>query len=295
MTYHSDLYPFQSKKMDIQGNQIHYIDEGKGSVLLFSHAPLGSSFMYRNFIKILRKKYRCIALDYPNFGLSTASSTFKASLESQSQILEAFIDRLKLNNIFILGHDTGGPSAFKVAIDHSKQFKGLVLTDTIIYPVSEYPKISRMLSLVGSAPFSYLNAVSNFLVRLTFNFGVQSRNLSKAELRQYYDLFDTKEKRRQITRMLYNLKESEHFMQSIQKGFETTLKHKPALLMYGDNDPVKEMGIADRIHHLLPNSELFLIPNEGHFPHEGQAEMMAQIIDDWMAKVLENQFKPLAV
>lgn len=280
--YNKNLYPFQSKWINIDGNQIHYIDEGQGELILFSHPPLASSFMYRNFIPILSQNYRCIAIDYPQFGASTAAEHYEQSLAAQSEVLKKFILALGLKDIFVLGHDTGGPCAFKVAIEWPQLFKGLILTNTIIFPISEYPRISKMLGIVGSSFFSWLNANTNLLVNLTFNFGIRTRKLSKEEKSVYKEMFNTRKKRKQITTILYNLKESEDFMKDIKYGFETILNTKPALLIYGEFDPVNEMGISDRIHKLLPNSELFLIDKEGHFPHEAKPKQMSNIIHQWI-------------
>jgi haloalkane dehalogenase len=282
--YNTNLYPFDSKWINIDGNNIHYIDEGEGEIIVFSHPPLASSFMYRDFVKTLRNNYRCVAIDYPKFGLSTASSGYKMNIEGQSRILEKFISKLNLKDIYILGHDTGGPSAFGAAINHPELFKGIILTDTIIYPISEYKKLTKILEIAGSKFFTWFNATTNFLVNATFKYGVRTRKLTREERGEYKRMFNTREKRRQITQMLFNLKESEVFMKKIKQGFETTLNSKPTLLIYGENDPVKEIGIADRIHQLMPNSELFLIDKEGHFPHEGQPKQMSQIIHHWIEK-----------
>lgn len=283
-TYNKKLYPFESKWIDLDGNNIHYVDEGQGEIILFSHPPLASSFMYRDFIKVLHNNYRCIAIDYPKFGLSTASIDYKMSIEGQGKILEKFILKLNLKGIYILGHDTGGPSAFGVAVKHPELFKGLILTDTIIYPVCEYKKLTKMLGIVGGKFFTWFNATTNFLVNGTYKYGVKTRKLTKEEKGEYKRMFNTREKRKQITQMLFNLKESEQFMAKIKRGFETTLNTKPTLLIYGENDPVKKLGIADRTHRLMPNSQLFLIDKEGHFPHEGQSKGMSEIIHHWIAK-----------
>ena len=283
-SYNKKLYPFKSNWISIQGNNVHYIDEGKGDVILFSHPPVASSFMYRDLIQYLSGKYRCIAIDYPAFGLSQSSHDYQPSIEGQSIILEKFILNLGLEGIYVLGHDTGGPSAFGVAINYPHLFKGIILTDTIIYPVSEYHTLNRMLGIVGGKLFTWFNATTNFLIKGTYRYGIRTRKLSKEERKEYKLMFNTKEKRKHITRMLYNLKESERFMLRIKKGFELTLNNKNALLIYGEKDPVQELGIADRIHKLLPNSDLFLIKEEGHFPHEGQPKKMSEIIHDWIEK-----------
>ena len=253
--------------------------------ILFSHPPLGSSYMYRDLVKLLKERYRCIAIDYPGFGLSIPHNHYGVSIEGQSCILKKFIEQLELQNIYVLGHDTGGPSAFAVAILNPGWFKGLILTDTIIYPVSEYRKISIMLGIVGSRFFTWLNAYTNLLVSATTKYGIRTRRLTLEERSEYNRMFDTPAKRKRVTQMLHSLKQSEIFMEHIKLGFETTLNDKPTLLIYGEKDPVNELGISRRIHLLMPNSELFFINNEGHFPHEAQPAKMCQIVDNWINRL----------
>ena len=45
------LYPFQSRIVEIDGNHIHYIDEGSGPILFLLHPSIGWSFMYADIIK----------------------------------------------------------------------------------------------------------------------------------------------------------------------------------------------------------------------------------------------------
>src|SRR6266571_498398 len=93
------LYPFQSRFVEIDGNRIHYIDEGSGPLLLFLHPGLGWSFTYRNVIKELRSRFRCVALDLPGFGLSQAGAGYQHTLTKDSLLLERFIQELGLVDI----------------------------------------------------------------------------------------------------------------------------------------------------------------------------------------------------
>ncbi len=293
MSYHTELFPFESRWVDIGQHSIHYVDEGKGPVILFSHAALGSSFMFRKFIEILSPFYRCIALDYLGFGLSSDVPSQNYSILTQSYILQEFIHRLNLTDIIGLGHDTGGPSLFRVAAEHPNLFQGLILTDTLIFPSYTYERIHRMLSLVGSGLFQWVNAQTNFLAKATFSRGITTRKLSQEEKRQYEQLFSTPHKRRRITQLLYSLREESKMMEELSQAFKKHLKDKPSLLIYGEKDPLTQLGIPQRIHEMLSKSELLFVEKEGHFPHEGQPEFMANSIHQWIqALKLESLKKP---
>ena len=71
-----DLYPFESRYADVGGARVHYVDEGTGPPLLLLHGNPTWSFLYRDIIRGLRDRYRCLAVDYPGFGLSGPASDY---------------------------------------------------------------------------------------------------------------------------------------------------------------------------------------------------------------------------
>ena len=68
-----ELFHFESRFLELEnGIRVHYVDEGKGPTILMLHGNPSWSFLYRKIILALRNSYRCIALDYPGFGLTEA-------------------------------------------------------------------------------------------------------------------------------------------------------------------------------------------------------------------------------
>ncbi len=56
-------YPFDHKYIKLESGIMHYVEEGKGDVILFVHGTPTWSFLYRDFIKIFSENYRAIAID----------------------------------------------------------------------------------------------------------------------------------------------------------------------------------------------------------------------------------------
>jgi haloalkane dehalogenase len=71
------LFPFESRFVEPDGNVVHYVDEGSGPILLMLHGSPVWSFVYRDVIAALRDRFRCIALDFPGFGLSTGAPSYR--------------------------------------------------------------------------------------------------------------------------------------------------------------------------------------------------------------------------
>jgi haloalkane dehalogenase len=283
-SYPENLYPFESKWTIVNSHHIHYIDEGKGETILFCHPPVSSSFMYRNMIKRLSIKFRCIALDFPGFGLSEIAPAIghTQSINAQSEIVAGFIQTLRLNAVYLLMQECGGHAAIKVFLQHPEKLKGIIITDTIIFPVSTYSRIKTMLSLIHGGIFNSINSNFNFLIRAMTRFGINNRKLSREERNTYKAMFSTKTIRRASTRMLHQLVVEEELLSQIQTAFETTFNKLPALIIYGEKDPLTKMEVPQRVNKMLPNSELHFIEGEGHFPHEGEPEKMSDLITSWI-------------
>jgi len=100
-------YPFSSNYFDINGQKLHYIDEGKGETILFVHGTPSWSFDYRNIIKKLKENFRCVAVDHIGFGLSDKQEHYDYSTQNHSKTLEKFVIEKQLSNITLVVHDFG--------------------------------------------------------------------------------------------------------------------------------------------------------------------------------------------
>jgi haloalkane dehalogenase len=104
-----DPFPFESRFVTIDGHTIHYVDEGSGPALLLLHGNPTWSFVYRDVIHALRDEFRCVALDYPGFGLSSPRPGYRCLPEEHTHVVTAFVDALGLSGVTLVAHDWGGP------------------------------------------------------------------------------------------------------------------------------------------------------------------------------------------
>jgi pimeloyl-ACP methyl ester carboxylesterase len=175
------------------------------------------------------------------------------------------------------------PCPYSLKYPHWLQ--GVILTDTIIFPVSQYPKLLKMLNVVNSKIFNLINSNFNLVIKILTTSGVKKRRMTREEKDTYKAMFNTKQARRTSIILLHQLAENELLLSRIQNAFETAFNNKPALLIYGENDSLTKLKVPQRIHSLMRYSELHLIPGEGHFPHEGAPDEMNEIITNWLKKL----------
>src|SRR3954451_23665860 len=103
-----DLYPFESRFLDVGGQRLHYVDEGAGEPLLFVHGNPTWSFYWRNLIPGLRDRYRCIAVDHVGCGLSDKPQEYEYTLARRIDDVVELMRHLDLRSVTLVAHDWGG-------------------------------------------------------------------------------------------------------------------------------------------------------------------------------------------
>jgi haloalkane dehalogenase len=280
------LYPFESRYLPLQGHRIHYIDEGSGPVLLFLHAVPLWSFQYRAIIKELRQRFRCIALDYPGFGLSTAAPGYHATLLGTARLVEGFIRALGLSAITLVGHDASCAIGLGVVGRAPHLFKGLVLSNGFAWPLEEYPGIFRALRVVGSRPVGLLIVHANILIRLTLKI-VAGGQLTGAERAAYRGPFVERGRRHHQHDMFRTLTRSGDYLRDLADQLRP-LGALPALLLFSDDDSTYKAGFMARYERMFPRHRSVLIAGAGHILQEHAPGQMAMAITDWWDTATER-------
>ncbi len=135
-SYHVDftpdpnLFPFESNWFDSSVGRIHYVDEGEGRPILLMHGNPDWSFLYRKMIPQLAGRFRCIAMDYPGFGLSVHPAGYGYLPREHAAVVSEFVEHLDLQDAILMGQDWGGPIGMDVASRNPDRFTGLVLGNT---------------------------------------------------------------------------------------------------------------------------------------------------------------------
>lgn len=265
--------------MDVDGWTIACTDAGDGPPLVLLHGAPTTSYVYRHVITELGDHFRCIAPDLPGWGDSPAPDGFEPRLPVVADQIQCFVRALDAGPVILAVMDTAGAPGVRVVQRAPGLFRGLIVADTFVYPASEYPGVRRMLGLATSRPFAALNRRFNLLPRLVRRFGGRGRSLTAAEKSAYDRDFPDAASRDRIVAALRDLRENDAFMQPLRDAIpEIDL---PVLLLYGEHDPMRKVGVQDRLERELPNATSVVIPGEAHFPHEGDPEGLARAVLGW--------------
>ncbi len=185
-------YPFSHNFQTIDGQQMHYIDEGPrdAPVVLLVHGTPTWSFLYREMVKNLAQNYRTIAIDHIGFGLSDKPKQYDYSAQNLAQNLAQFIDHMQLKNITLVVHDFGGPIGLSYAVNHPENVAQIILFNTWMWETKSdegVQKIDRILhSGIGKFLYKQLNFSANVLLKKGF---YNKKQLSKKTHGHYKKVF----------------------------------------------------------------------------------------------------------
>ena len=161
-----ELYPFKSKYVSLNLLQYHYIDEGQGDTLLMLHGNPTWSFYYRNLVKGLKNRYRCVVPDHMGCGFSDKPQEYNYTLEQHINNIEVLVDQLSLEGMTLVMHDWGGAIGMGYAVRHPDRVKRLVLFNTAAFLSREIPWSSNLCRqpLLGAIGVRGFNAFAELAV-----------------------------------------------------------------------------------------------------------------------------------
>lgn len=264
------LYPFRNCFLEIDGNQIHYVDEGHGPPLLLLHGNPTWSFLYRHIITLLAPHFRCIAVDYPGFGLSRARPGYSFRPREHSDVLEKFVSALGLDDFSLMVQDWGGPIGLGLAGRQPDRVRFLIICNTWAWPAQGTQHLEQFSKLVGSSIGRWLILNFNAFVNLVVPFGT-SRRMSRAEMRAYRGPFATRQSRLPTAIFPREILYSKDYLVEVESNL-AKIRDKPALILWGDSDTAFRAAERSRFEQIMQNHRTCILKGARHFVQEDAPE-----------------------
>lgn len=271
------LFSFTSRSLAIDGNIVHYIDEGSGPTLLLLHGNPTWSFLYRHIVRQLAPSFRCIALDYPGFGLSTAKSGYGFTPREHSMVVEQLVDQLGLKDLRIMVQDWGGPIGLGFAGRRPELVHSLILGNTWAWP-AKGGMIAFSL-FFGNRLARFLITRYNALARWLIPAGT-NRQLTEAELSAYLAPFSTPVSRLPTWIFPKAIRGSKTYLTEVEAGL-ARLREKPALIVWGEADGAFRKAERLRLIACFPNHHVRLLPTAKHFIQENAPDEISAAIREF--------------
>ena len=272
-----NLYPFQSRYINLRAGRMHYIDEGKGPVILFVHGTPTWSFLYREFVKELSKNFRCIAMDHLGFGLSDKSEDFGGSPEDHAANLVEFVERLGLSSFTLVVHDFGGPIGLGAGVQLKDRVNRVVLFNSWLWDTKSNPEAVKIDKIVRSGLGKFLYLRLNFSAKVLLRGGFSDKKkLTQSIHRHYLSPFPNKISRLGPWKMGKALVGSSDWYQRKWEELDA-LSELDWLVLWGEKDAFIDQRFLAKWRRRLPNG-IFQSLDCGHFvPEEKTTESIREI------------------
>jgi haloalkane dehalogenase len=213
---------------------VHYIDEGVGDPILFLHGNPTWSFLYRGIVIRLKPRFRCIALDYPGFGLSVRPEGYGYTPGEHAGIVRDFVRHLDLRGLTIMGQDWGGPIGLRVAVDELDRLRSLVMGNTWYWPVDDW-QAKTFSYVLSMAPMQSLIVKNNFFVEKIMPMAVK-HPLADEVMHHYREALPTPRSRAGAAEFPRQLIEASAWLGDLEDAVKESLSNVPLLLTWGVHD-----------------------------------------------------------
>ena len=273
-----DLFPFESRFVDLDGNTVHYVDEGEGPTILMYHGNPTWSFLYRDMIAGLRDRFRCIAFDYPGFGLSKPSSDYPFTYKAHLEVSAAFVESLALDQVTVFVQDWGGPIGLGVAAQDPDRYHALVIGNTFAWPADQL-SWKAVSALLGGPVGKLVIDRGNFLAR-SVGSSAKLRKMSSNEAMHYTAPFPTRQRRKATRRFIAQIRGARPDLQDLAAALPS-LGDLPTLFFWGTKDPFYGERDLARLQSLFPNHTTQVLEGAGHFIQSEAGGEIATTIRDW--------------
>ncbi len=281
MTQMSTLFPYESRYLSVDGDELHYVDVGRGPTLLLVPGSPMWSFMYRGVIERLRDNFRCVAVDLPGLGHSTAEVEPGRAFARGAELLAGFVRTLDLHDITLVSHATAGPCSLAAAIEEQDRVARLVVSNTFAWPLDEMPSLAKFVRIVSSRLFGFFNIALGLLPRIAGRFGRRVSRFTAEERDAIVAPYRTIRTRRALQAYLNGLRTERSMFERLWTDLDR-LRDLPALLVFGGHDNGYRAGTMERFQQKLPRHRSVVFEDSGHFLCEDEPNRFADLVHDWV-------------
>lgn len=248
----------------IKDHKIRYIvvenphKVGHGEKIFFLHGLGGNIYNWAYQIKYFSESYQVIALELPGHGRSPGKGA--TTISEYTGLLRGFFEAMHLNDVILVGHSMGGAIALDYAIKYQDSLKALGLVAT-------------------GAKFEISTQT---LIKMKDNIESIFGALDKAK-EKMKDI-DERLVTNDVNVMMGDVVAARKFNVTSQLS---TIQI-PTLVVYGTEDPLIQISMAEYLRDHIPGAQLELIKGAGHMVMVEYPKEFNTILEQFVINLMVN-------
>ena len=270
----------ERRTVEVGAGVVEYRERGSGPALVFAHGAAVNGDLWREVVPAVADTYRCITLDVPLGGHAIAlRPDADLSLFGVAAIVADVIDALALDDVTLVGNDTGGAVSQALVASRPDRIGRLVLTSCDAFE-NFPPKAVAYLKPTARVPPALWALVQAMRVRplqrLPIAYGWATHRRIEPRIMDSFQagLRSSAGVRRDFARMLRAAEPSDcQRAADGLRGFD-----RPALVAWAADDKFFPRAHGKRLAELLPQGRFDLVEDSRTFIPEDNPGRLVELI-----------------
>jgi pimeloyl-ACP methyl ester carboxylesterase len=269
----------QQRTLDLPGGRLVVHEAGEGPTIVFVHGLLVNANLWRKVVARLSPDFHCVTLDLPLGSHVEPLGGDDLTPPGLAALVCDALDALALDDVTLVGNDTGGAVCQIVVTTHPERIGRLVLTPCD-YRDTFPPKLFKPLLALARVPGATYGVLSSLRPRTSRRlppaYGWLTKRPIEAQAEDTYVLAALEDAAvlGELNDVLAGI-DTRHTNEAADRlpGFD-----RPALLAWASEDRFFRNGIPEALASTLPNARLEWIDDSYTFVAEDQPERLAELI-----------------
>ncbi|PHJ58957.1 alpha/beta hydrolase [Nostoc linckia z18] len=271
---------FRNSRRKLSQGLLFWREAGAEIPVIFLHGAWNDSSEWLSVMESLAENFHCFAPDLLGFGESE-NPNIHHSIDLQVECLAEFLQAVKLEKVYLVGHSLGGWVAASYALKYPENVNGMVLLAPEGVEIAGQEEYCRkMRRLLNYSPF--VVKLLRSLVTFTKILGWHEKITQDLQLRQ--DLL-----RYPIAcQLLFKRRQAEIEAELLQKRLYSI--EVPVLILQGGQDTPDALAKSQIYTQLTPKVELKMIAHAGNDLPQSCAGDIAMDIREFITESMQSKF-----
>jgi pimeloyl-ACP methyl ester carboxylesterase len=266
----------RTRRITVGGLSSPTIEAGPQDVreaVVFVHGNPGSSTDWTSLVDAAGGLGRAVALDMPGFGQAEAPRGFDYQVSAYADFLQDALTELGIDRVHLVVHDFGGPFGLLWGLRHPQAWMSVVLINIGIMPGYKWHTMARRwrTPVLGEL-------LQAWIPRSGWRRAMQKANpkgLPGEFVEKMYDDYDRATRRTVLK--LYRATPDPGATAS-ELGAAMAELHKPALIVWGAQDPFIGVEYAERQREFFDVQRVEILQDSGHWPFQDDPQRVERAV-----------------